>query len=397
MLILSLETSCDDTSAAVIRMKNQKLDVLANCISSQTDIHAVWGGVVPNLAARQHLANFLPVLDMALARAKVKIADIDLIAVTCGPGLIPCLLIGTTAARTLAYYFKKPLLGINHIEGHIYANFINEIGVNSKSQIPNFKNNSKFKIKNSKFPILCLVVSGGHTQLILMKKHFDYKIIGETLDDAAGEAFDKVARILGLSYPGGPAIAKLALRWKSLIQKTKSQANSKSQISNLKNNNYKLKTKNYQLNLPRPMIKSGDFNFSFSGLKTAVLYLVKKNPQILRDKKLISKACFEFQQAVIDVLVAKTLKAADKYRPKTILLAGGVSANLELRQQLGQAIKKQLKNTKYQIPDTQYSVDNAAMIGTAAAFRWKKMDASRKAKAADNWKNLKTQANLEIS
>jgi len=200
-----------------------------------------------------------------------------------------------------------------------------------------------------------------------------------------------------LSYPGGPAIAKLALRWKSLIQKTKSQANSKSQISNLKNNNYKLKTKNYQLNLPRPMIKSGNFNFSFSGLKTAVLYLVKKNPQILRDKKLISKACFEFQQAVIDVLVAKTLKAADKYRPQTILLAGGVSANLELRQQLGQAIKKQLKNTKYQIPDTQYSVDNAAMIGTAAAFRWKKMDASRKAKAADNWKNLKTQANLEIS
>jgi N6-L-threonylcarbamoyladenine synthase len=373
MLILSLETSCDDTAVAVAQIKNQKITILSNTVSSQLAIHAPWGGVVPNLAAREHLANFLPVLDTALRKAGKKIEDIDLIAATHGPGLIPCLMVGTTAARTLAYFFNKPLIGIHHIEGHIYANFV------GKSQISN--------LKSQIFPVLCLVVSGGHTQLILMKEHLDYKIIGETLDDAAGEAFDKVARILVLGYPGGPAIAKYASQWKSQISNLKSQKNSEFKIQNSK----------FPIVLPRPMLKSDDFNFSFSGLKTAVLYLVKKNPKILKNSKMISGVCFEFQQAVIDVLIAKTLKAAEKYKPKTIMLAGGVSANQELRKQLGKAINKTLKDTKYQIPDTKYSIDNAAMITAAAYFRWNSLNQSQKKKTKYNWQCLEAEANLKVN
>ena len=351
MLILGIETSCDDTAAAVVRSVNGRIKVLSSLVSSQTEIHAAWGGVVPNLAAREHLSNILPIIEESLKKAGVKLADLDLIAVTNGPGLIPCLLIGTSVGKSLAYLFQKPLLGIHHIEGHIYANFIGK------------------KEGEIKFPILCLVVSGGHTQLILMKNHFAYKIVGQTLDDAAGEAFDKVARILNLGYPGGPAISDCA-------------------------KNYKLKAKSYIL--PRPMLNSKDLNFSFSGLKTAVLYLVKKNPQKIKKMGFVREICLDFQQAVIDVLVEKTLRAACKYKPKTIMLAGGVSANQELRLQLGRAINKNLKHTLYQIPDPKYSIDNAAMIAAAGCYRFKKSTKRQKKLNLNGWKEIRSSANLSL-
>lgn len=360
MLILGIETSCDETAAAIIRTdltrlasrrkEGEKIEILSSIVSSQVKLHAKWGGVVPNLAAREHLKNILPVIEASLAKAAIKAGDLDLIAVTNGPGLIPALLIGTNAAKTLAYRWQKPLIGVHHIEGHIYANFIEE---------------------KAKFPILCLVVSGGHTQLILMRNHLQYEIVGQTVDDAAGEAFDKVARILNLGYPGGPAIAEAA-------------------------KNHQLPTANYKPTLPRPMIASKNFDFSFSGLKTAVLYTVKKNPKILKDKKLVTELCAEFQQAVIDVLINKTLSAAKKHTPRTIMLAGGVSANEELRKQLGKAIKKNLPDTKYQIPDKKYSIDNAAMIASAGFFRWQKMPAAKQKDALKNWNKLKTEANLKL-
>jgi N6-L-threonylcarbamoyladenine synthase len=199
--------------------------------------------------------------------------------------------------------------------------------------------------------VLALVVSGGHTQLVFMKNHFQYEIIGQTLDDAVGEAFDKVARILGIGYPGGPRIAQWAMQAES--QKQKAKSNSK-----------------YKIQFPRPMLHKKNFNFSFSGLKTAVLYETKKQPQLLKDKEYIAEISHEFQQACIDVLVAKTIKAAQQYKPKTIMLAGGVSANKELRSQLGKAVEEFIPNTLYKIPDTCLTGDNAAMIATAAALRF---------------------------
>jgi N6-L-threonylcarbamoyladenine synthase len=372
MLILGIETSCDETAASVIEVQKGKIRVLSNVVSSQIKLHAVWGGVVPNLAAREHLKNIFPVLESALKAAKIKPADLDLIGVTAGPGLIPALLIGVNAAKALAFVWKKPLLGIHHIEGHIYANFIGDkIREISKSKFLISKKiqNSKFKIQNSgiKFPILCLVVSGGHTQLVLMKKHLHYQIIGETQDDAVGEAFDKVARILGLGYPGGPSVALRATKFK--VQRSK-----------------------FKVNFPRPMLNSKDFNFSFSGLKTAVLYETKEHPQWLEKPAYIAALCSEFQKAAIEVLIAKTLRAAQKYHPRSILLAGGVSANLELRKKLGLAIRKEWPKTAYYIPEIRYALDNSAMIAAAAFFRW---NLSRKKNYS--WRTIEADANLKIS
>lgn len=391
MFILGLETSCDETAAAVLRADKNHPAILSNIVSSQIKLHAKWGGVVPNLAAREHLKNVRPVITAALKGANVSAKDIDLIAVTQGPGLIPALLVGTTAAKTLAYLWQKPLIGIHHIEGHIYANFISdEIGVISNGPFPASHEIQRSQLKNSKkaslkFPLLCLVVSGGHTQLIFMKKHLTYEIIGETLDDAAGEAFDKTARVLGLGYPGGPAIAATAANFQLPISNFRTNSNDK--IS-------KNKTE-YNFVLPRPMISSKDFNFSFSGLKTAVLYAVKKNESLLKDKNFVTAMSREFQQAAIDVLVRKTIRAAKKYNPQTILLAGGVSANTELRRQLGEAIEKELKNVSYVMPRTDYSIDNAAMIATAAFYRYK--FAKNKKTFGENWQKLKTEADLKLS
>jgi N6-L-threonylcarbamoyladenine synthase len=358
--ILAIETSCDETAVALIEAKNNKFRVIEDFVSSQIKVHAPFGGVVPNLAAREHLKNLPLLLKKTFKKHEITSKDIDLIAVTQGPGLIPALLIGTNSAKALAYAWKKPLVGVHHIAGHIYANFVREV----KSE--------KLKVKSSeiKFPILALIVSGGHTQLILMKKHMDFKIVGETLDDAAGEAFDKVARILNLGYPGGPVVAAEAAK-----------------ISN-----FKFQISNFQL--PRPMINSNNLDFSFSGLKTAVLYVVRDNPKILKNKKLKAALCAEFQQAVIDVLVAKTLKAAKKYNPKTIMLGGGVSANKELRKQLGKAIEKNLPDAKYNTPNTRYSLDNAAMIAVAGYFQYKL--AKNKKKFENNWRNLEADAGLKL-
>ncbi|MFA6973477.1 MAG: tRNA (adenosine(37)-N6)-threonylcarbamoyltransferase complex transferase subunit TsaD [Parcubacteria group bacterium] len=373
MLILGLETSCDETAAAVVRA-GKKIEILSNVVSSQIELHAQWGGVVPNLAAREHVKNILPVISAALEQAKITPADLDLIAVTNGPGLIPALLIGTNAAKTLAYLWQKPLLGIHHVEGHIYANFIKD----EISKVKSLKSKAKSDIQ---FPILCLVVSGGHTQLVFMKSHLHYEIIGQTMDDAAGEAFDKVARILNLGYPGGPAVAAAAKCGSRIVDR-----------GSKNDTRYALR----DMRLPRPMLNSKNFNFSFSGLKTAVLYTVKKNPKILQDEKLIAQLSAEFQQAVVDVLIHKTLAAAQKYAPKTILLAGGVSANEELRKQLGTAIKKTLPQTQYQLPETKYSIDNAAMIASAGFFRWKIMSDAQRKLTLKNWRNLKTEANLKL-
>jgi N6-L-threonylcarbamoyladenine synthase len=352
MLILGIETSCDETAASILEIKKEEIKILSNVVSSQIKLHAAWGGVVPNLAAREHLKNIFPVIQGALLEAQIKPAALDLIGVTSGPGLIPALLIGVSAAKTLSFIWGKPLLGIHHIEGHIYANFIGE---NSKSD------------KKINFPILCLVVSGGHTQLILMKKHLQYEIIGETQDDAVGEAFDKVARILGLGYPGGPAIAKMASKFAT--------GNSR-----------------FAIKLPRPMMDSANFNFSFSGLKTAVLYETKKHPELLNRPAYIAALCQEFQKAATEVLIAKTIRAAKKYQPRSILLAGGVSANLELRKKLGSAIKQKLPKISYHIPEIKYALDNSAMIATATFFRWK---ISRKKNYS--WQAVKADANLKLS
>ena len=347
MLILAIETSCDETAASIIRGENSKIEVLSNIVSSQVKLHAEWGGVVPNLAAREHVKNILPVIDECLLEAKISKEDLDLLAIANGPGLIPALLVGTNAAKTLSYVWEKPLIGIHHIEGHIYSNFIGE--------------------EKIEFPALSLVVSGGHTQLIYMKDHLSYEIIGQTQDDAVGEAFDKVARILDLGYPGGPIVSEKAAE----------------------------NSGDHKIILPRPMITSKDFNFSFSGLKTAVLYLVKKNEEKKKDPTFINAVCKEFQQAAIDVLISKTLSAANKLNPKSLLLAGGVSANKELRQQLENAIQAKMPNTRYFCPELKYTGDNAVMIATAAYFHCKQ-DKNALSKLASNWKSIQANANLKL-
>ena len=416
-LILAIETSCDETAIAILRSSKNGLEnclsvgnVLTNQVSSQVKLHAKWGGVVPNLAAREHLKNFPKLLKMALEEAQISPSQIDAISVTSGPGLIPALLVGVNYAKTLSYLWENPLIGIHHIEGHIYANFIGIISnfefrisnenaelKNIKKNSPSIIQNSKLKIKNSDttFPALALVVSGGHTQLVLMKDHLQYEIIGQTVDDAVGEAFDKVARILGIGYPGGPSVAKWASKFQDT--KNKNQTDFNIQKSKIKTSpTYNLKPNTYNLTFPRPMLHKKNFNFSFSGLKTAVLYETKKNPDLIKDKKYIAEICHEFQQACVDVLIAKTLKAAELYKPKTILLAGGVSANTELRKQLETAIENNLSDVSYLVPDLTLTGDNAAMVGAAAAFRWEKMSDLQKKKTLNNWKALQPDANLKM-
>ncbi|MFA6551171.1 MAG: tRNA (adenosine(37)-N6)-threonylcarbamoyltransferase complex transferase subunit TsaD [Patescibacteria group bacterium] len=348
MIILGIESSCDETAASLIEAKGDKIKVVSNVVSSQIKIHAPYGGVIPELAARNHIKDILPVIDEALYNSAIipslrggvrggghfflsaqnikmrqKIIDrVDLISITTGPGLVSSLLIGIETAKALAYAWQKPLIGINHLAGHIYGNFIGNI-------------------KKIEFPALALVVSGGHTELILMRGHFKFRLLGQTRDDAAGEAFDKAAKILNLGYPGGPAVAQRA-----------------TEVTN-----YELKIT--KIRLPRPMINDDNFDFSFSGLKTSLLYQVQKDADW---KNKTSAYCAEFQQAVVDVLVAKTIKAAKKYKVKTVMLAGGVAANLELREQLGRAVKTELPRIKYNIPDLKYTTDNAAMIAAAGYF-----------------------------
>ncbi len=371
MIILAIETSCDDTCVAIVKAKSQKskvksFEILSNIVSSQVRIHAKYGGVYPFLAKREHQKNLPIVFKKALKEAKISEKDIDVIAVTIGPGLEPCLWVGINFAKQLAKKIKKPLIPVNHIEAHIFSNFIDK--------------NSKFKIQNSKlFPAVCLVVSGGHTQLILMEDIGKYKILGETRDDAAGECFDKTARILGLNYPGGPAIAAEAERYKF-----------KTQSSKLKTQNLKFK-----IHLPRPMIYQKNYDFSFSGLKTAVLYNFKSQPEKIRkSKNYIQEMATEVQQAIIDVLIHKTLRAAKEYKAKTIILGGGVAANEELRKQFQENLKKDFPKIKIFLPSPIFCTDNAAMVAIAAYFKIVKN--KFKMKGAELEK-VQAKANLRLS
>lgn len=353
MLIFSVETSCDETSLGLLEIKKTRANFfikpIANLLVSQIKIHEKYGGVVPMLANREHLKN-LPVLyEKILKENKISFQkNVDLITVTNGPGLIPALLIGVNFSKTLAWYFNKPIIGVSHLTGHLLS-FL----------LPPLNKEKKFTFNSLKkfFPLIGLIVSGGHTLLVYSKKIGDYKIIGETLDDASGECFDKTARILGLGYPGGPRISQEAEKFK--------------------NKNLKI-----SINLPRPMINSKDYNFSFSGLKTAVLYLFNKIPE--KEKKdYIPAIAYEIQESITDVLVKKTLKAVNDFKVKTLVIGGGVSANLRLRQKLLEEIQKQNLKVKFVPPILEYSTDNAIMIGLAGFFEflkekktdWKKLDA----------------------
>ena len=320
--LLAIETSCDETAAAVIRMARGEARILSNVVASQIDIYALTGGVVPEVAARAHIEKINPVIREALGEKFKNFKSIDVVAVTNGPGLVGSLLVGTETAKTIAWARDLPIIPINHIEAHIYANFIGE--------------NQKLK-----FPALCLVVSGGHTSLILMRDHGKYKTVGETLDDAAGEAFDKAAAILGLPYPGGPSIAKAAQS--------------------------KIKTTEEKVKLPRPLIGEDNLNFSFSGLKTALLYTVRDLGKI--NKEMQAMLAGEFQQAAVDCLVEKTLRAAEKYKVKSICLAGGVAANSKLREEFKLRIKNYKLKINLHIPDVKLCTDNAAIVGICAAYK----------------------------
>ncbi|NCD00628.1 tRNA (adenosine(37)-N6)-threonylcarbamoyltransferase complex transferase subunit TsaD [bacterium] len=336
MYILGIETSCDESAASIIKINKKEKDikVLSNTISSQIDIHKKYGGVVPEVAAREHVFNILPTIKKSLKEANLNISDIDLISVTNGPGLITSLITGVETAKTLSYILKKPICGVDHIKGHLYSPFINNW-------------------KNIQFPAISLTVSGGHTDLILMESEKKYKIIGKTLDDAAGEAYDKAAKMMNLSYPGGPIIGTLAQGFVDLSLKKTIKP------------------------FPRPMIDSKDFNFSFSGLKTSLLYKLQKDKS-WKEKK--EEYCFFYQEAINDILIKKTLKAAEKYSAKSILLSGGVSANKDLRNKLTK--KTSEKNLKLFLSKLQYTTDNATMIAVASIFEKKNK------KKKKNWKKI---------
>ena len=360
--ILAIETSCDDTTAAIIASdKNDRLTIKSSIVSSQTKIHQPYGGVYPTLAAREHEKNIIPVIKEALKQSDLNEKNIDLIAVTVGPGLMPSLVVGIAAARSLSWVWQKPLLGIHHISGHIYANFINSA---------------------PSFPLLNLVVSGGHTQLILMRNHLEFEIIGQTRDDAVGEAFDKVARMLGLNYPGGPALAREADKY------TRKYPRNLEEVKNL---------------LPRPMLNDDSYDFSFSGIKTSVLYKISdwRQKNNLSDNKplpaeYVGKMSFAFEEAICDVLIAKTIRAAKKYHVNSIALAGGVAANYRLRTRLEDNIKQSLTDTAFYMPKINYCMDNAAMIATTAYFHWKQMTDNERADTLTNWQTLDARADTSI-
>ncbi len=325
MYILGIETSCDDTCAAVLKDSQ----ILSNIISSQIDLHKVWGGVVPDIAKRAHQDRILPVIDTALKRAKLDIKEIDLIAVTKGPGLAIALSVGINTAKEIATRYHKKIVGVNHIEGHLMANFL----TNSQGK----------PIRPFIFPALALTVSGGHTKLILINKIGNYKVIGETLDDAAGEALDKSAKLLGIGYPGGPVIERLAEKGDSAF-----------------------------LKLPSPIADKKILDYSFSGLKTAFYYQIKDWP-IDKINKHLADLAASFQTAVFDTLLRKFTLAIEKYQPKCLLISGGVAANLNLRKRTRQLAKKY--NLPLYLPyKKELNTDNAVMIALAGFYQSQRGD-----------------------
>ncbi|WP_449622999.1 tRNA (adenosine(37)-N6)-threonylcarbamoyltransferase complex transferase subunit TsaD [Robertmurraya sp. Marseille-Q9965] len=313
--ILGIETSCDETAVAII--KNGR-EIVANVVASQIESHKRFGGVVPEIASRHHVEQLTIVLEEAMSQAKLEFKDVDGIAVTEGPGLVGALLIGVNAAKALSFAHQIPLVPVHHIAGHIYANRL---------------------VTEMKFPLLSLVVSGGHTELVYMKEHGHFEVIGETRDDAAGEAYDKVARTLNMPYPGGPHIDRLAQEGKPSI------------------------------NLPRAWLEEGSYDFSFSGLKSAVINTVhnaEQRGETIKPEDLAAS----FQESVIDVLVTKTLKATGEYKVNQVLLAGGVAANKGLRSRLEEAFEE--RDVELVIPPLSLCTDNAAMIAAAGSIFFEK-------------------------
>ena len=363
-IILAIETSCDETAAAVLSFSNHKIPkitTLSSVVKSQIKLHSKMGGVVPEVAARAHVKNILPVVKQALSTAHCPLRTTDYIAVTNGPGLIPSLIVGVEFAKAISLATKKPIIPVNHMMGHLYSPFGRE-----------------FPISNFQFPNISLIVSGGHTMLILMSSISKYKVLGQTVDDAAGEAFDKVAKLLHLPYPGGPEISKLAM-----------QGNPSA------------------INFPRPMINDKTYNFSFSGLKTAVLYYLRDNPvsspqkresknvdsgspyaSLREGRNDIKDISASFQQAIVDVLVSKSLRAVKVFKAKSISLSGGVAANVSLREKLKVESKK-LK-VKFFVPPMNLCTDNAEMIGLAAGFM---LHSGYKAK---HYRQIKADPNLQL-
>lgn len=323
MIILGIETSCDDTCAAVLKDSQ----ILSNIISSQIDLHKQWGGVVPDIAKRAHQERIMPVIETALKRAKKTIEDIDLIAVTKGPGLAIALGVGVKTAKELALKYHKKIVAVNHVEGHMLANFLT--------------NSRGLPLRPFVFPALTLTVSGGHTKIILIKKLGDYEVVGETLDDAAGEALDKSAKLLGLGYPGGPVIERLAEKGDSTF-----------------------------LKLPTPLADKKILDYSFSGLKTAFYYQIKDWPKTKINKHLADLAA-SFQTAVFDTLLRKFSLAIEKYQPACLLISGGVASNLTLRKRM-RALAKKYKLPVYLPFKKELNTDNAAMIAMAGFYQAKR-------------------------
>ena len=312
--ILAFESSCDETSVSIIKDGKEEI---ATVVLTQIDIHKLFGGVVPEVASRHHIENITIVIEECLNKAHMTMIDIDAIAVTYGPGLIGSLLIGVQAAKTLSYLFHKPLIPVHHIAGHIYANNL---------------------VEEMKFPLIALVVSGGHTELVYMKDNYSFEKIGGTLDDAVGEAYDKVARVIGLPYPGGPAVDKLAHVGKDT----------------------------YSLPVP---LDDDTYHFSFSGLKSAVINLSHNETQRGNEIRKEDLAC-SFQNRVVEILSKKTMKALKEYHVDRLIVAGGVAANQGLRENLQKLCHE--NNIHLIIPPMKYCTDNAAMIGAAAYFAYKK-------------------------
>lgn len=317
MTILAIETSCDETSAAVVRDGK----ILSNAVSSQVALHAEYGGVVPELAAREHLKNLLPVTQTALTAAKVSAEQLDAVAATQGPGLPMALLVGLKAAQAVAFALRKPFVGIHHHEAHLYSPWI--------SGNPPVADFSKFQ------PNVSLIVSGGHTMLVLVESEMKHRVLGSTIDDAAGECFDKTGKMMGLAYPAGPEIDRLA-----------EQGNPKA------------------FDFPRPLLHDTSDDFSFSGLKTSVRYFLRDNPALLDDSQKIRDLCASVQAAIVEVLVAKTIRAAKRNGVRCVTASGGVTCNRALRHELALACKK--NGFALQLAEKSLCTDNAAMIGILA-------------------------------
>ena len=316
-LILAIESSCDETAAAVV--KNGR-EILSNVISSQIDLHTLYGGVVPEIASRKHIEKINQVIEEALSEAQVTLEDITAIGVTYGPGLVGALLVGVAEAKAIAYAAKKPLVGVHHIEGHVSANFIEHPDLEP--------------------PFICLIVSGGHTHLVVVKDYGEFEIIGRTRDDAAGEAFDKVARAVGLGYPGGPK-----------VDKTAKEGNK------------------HAVEFPRAKVEGAPYDFSFSGLKSAVLNYIN-HAKMTGQEICVPDLVASFQNAVVESLVSRTVAAAKEYGYDKVAIAGGVASNSALRAEMKKACRKAHLSSYH--PSPIYCTDNAAMIGVAAYYEYQK-------------------------